>query len=200
MSVVFPSFGFHPFGCIFFEFDLEGTAGTGMWVSGFVMVTPDAFEQVLEPFSFAAAGGARRVDAAIVIFDDECAWQIVRFHEHGRLVKVALFFPAVADETPDMRVLIIETRSVRKFILYGPCNPGRDPAGPGQDCATEEVVFLRVNEHRTAIHDLELKFISGDPSQERVVMVAMRGENPVTSLNVLEDVNELAFVPAGQMQ
>jgi hypothetical protein len=84
-------------------------------------------------------------------------------------------------------------------VFVPPSHPRGYATRPGQDGAAKEVVFLGINKHGPAIGDLEFQFVTWDTSQERVIMVPMRGEHPVAWLDVFEDMDELAFVAAAQV-
>src|SRR5262245_58513767 len=125
------------------------------------MIAPNAFEEVLQAFGIPASLCSRGVHTAVVIFDNERAWQIVGFDEHGRLVEMSFLFAAVTDETPNMMIRKrVDCYPIKPVFglydlafttfLYRPRNTSRNSAASSKNRAAYEIVLSRIDEHRIA--------------------------------------------------
>ncbi len=154
------------------KLDLKAATAASVRIHRRVVIAPNALEKMFQALCSAAASISGRVHAPVVVLDDKCAGKIVRFHEHCGLIEMAFLFASVANETPYMRVGIMDYER-NPFFLNLPRHPRRDPAASSKNRAAKEIVCFGINEHRIALPNLEFEQIWINPGEKRVIMRAM---------------------------
>ncbi len=86
------------------ELDLEAATAASVRICRSVVITPNAFEKMLQTLCGPSAGVPGGVHTPVVVLDYECAWKIVSFYRQCCRIDFALFFPSVANEAPNLQI------------------------------------------------------------------------------------------------